>query len=376
MSSKIAKRQEINNKMVQKKVLLVINCLQGGGAERSVLTLGQGFYELGYEVHILRFKPLVEYDLNPNLIYHVLRFKPYKLIPNPQLRYQLFAKTVDKYVLSRIGQPDIILSNLIAADRIMFHSKLPNLMYVIRNTMSNKFNLTDNPIADNKIKELKQIYKSSPCVCVSKGVESDLQASLGSDITSTTIYNAFDKVSIEQLADSSLELPHDMLKSNQYLLHVGSFKPEKAHDVLLKAYAKSSRAYPLVLLGKGKMLDQTKELAKKLGISDKVIFLGFNKNPYPFMKDAKGFVLSSRSEGFVRVIPEALALNAPVISTNCQSGPSEMLPESSLVPVDDIDALAIKMTELMTEPQSFKVGFDEKFLPKNIAQQYVDYIAS
>ena len=358
-----------------KTVLLVINCLQGGGAERSVLTLGQGFYELGYEVHILRFKPLVEYDLNSNLVYHVLRFKPYKLIPNPQLRYQLFAKAVDKYVLSKIGQPDIILSNLIAADRIMFHSKLPNIMYVIRNTMSNKFNLVDNSIADNKIKELKQIYKSSPCVCVSKGVESDLQASLGSDITSTTIYNAFDKVSIEKLADSSLELPHDVLKSNQYLLHVGSFKPEKAHDVLLKAYAKSSMAYPLVLLGKGKMLDQTKELAKKLGISDKVIFLGFNKNPYPFMKDAKGFVLSSRSEGFVRVILEALALNAPVISTNCQSGPNEILPESSLVPVDDVDALAIKMTELMAKPQIFKVDFDDKFLPKNIAQQYVDYLS-
>ncbi|MER1972850.1 MAG: glycosyltransferase, partial [Psychrobacter alimentarius] len=62
-------------KQHKKIVVLVINCLQGGGAERVVLTLGQGFYELGYEVHILRFKPLVEYDLGPNLNYHVLRFK-------------------------------------------------------------------------------------------------------------------------------------------------------------------------------------------------------------------------------------------------------------------------------------------------------------
>ena len=85
---------------ITKKVVLVINCLQGGGAERSVLTLGQGFYELGYEVHILRFKPLVEYDLNPNLNYHMIRFKPYKLILNSQLRYQLFAAKVDKYILS------------------------------------------------------------------------------------------------------------------------------------------------------------------------------------------------------------------------------------------------------------------------------------
>ena len=59
-------------KQHKKTVLLVINCLQGGGAERVVLTLGQGLYELGYEVHILRFKPLVQYDLSPNLTYHVL----------------------------------------------------------------------------------------------------------------------------------------------------------------------------------------------------------------------------------------------------------------------------------------------------------------
>lgn len=359
-----------------KIVVLVINCLQGGGAERSVLTLGQGFYELGYEVHILRFKPLVEYDLSPNLTYHMIRFKPYKLIPGSQFRYRLFAHTVDKYILDKIGRPDIVISNLIASDRIMAYSKLPNLMYIIRNTTSNKFGLIDNPQAEDSIKRLQQIYGKHPCICVSKGVEKDLKDSLGSCITSTTIYNAFDKVLIEQLANEPLNLPHDVLKSNQYLLHVGSFRPEKAHDVLLKAYAQSSMAYPLVLLGKGKMLDQTKVLAKSLGLDDKVIFLGFNKNPYPFMKNARGFVLSSRSEGFVRVIPEALALNAPVISTNCQSGPSEMLPASSLVPVDDVKALAIKMTELMADPQKFVVGFDEQFLPKNIAQQYLDYLAS
>ena len=372
----MSEKQKDNTKESKKQVLLVINCLQGGGAERSVLTLGQGFYELGYEVHILRFKPLVEYDLNPNLTYHMIRFKPYKLIPGTRLRSQFFARKIDRYILNKVGKPDIILSNLIPSDRIMVHSKLPNLMYVIRSTVSNKFGLTNNPNANQKIKELRKIYESHPCICVSKGVESDLQAILGSSITSNTIYNAFDKALIEQLANETSNIHNGTLKPNQYLLHVGSFKPEKAHDTLLKAYAQSSMAYPLVLLGKGKMLDQTKKLAQSLGISENVIFLGFNKNPYPLVKSARGFVLSSRSEGFVRVIPEALALKVPVISTNCKSGPSEMLPTSSLVPVDDVKALAIKMTELMADPQSFRVDFDEKFLPKNIAQQYVDYLAS
>ena len=361
--------------MVQraKKVVLVINCLQGGGAERSVLTLGQGFYELGYEVHIIRFKPLMEYDVNPNLTYHMIRFKPYKLIPRPQWRYQLFAQKVDKYILENIGKPEMIISNLIAADRIMVHSKLPNVRYVIRNTISNKFGLTGNIDSAKKIQELRAIYQKSPCICVSKGVESDLQASLGDDITSRTIYNPFDKNLIVQAANAAAHIRDDKIEPKKYIIHVGSFKPEKAHDVLLKAYAKSSRAYPLLLLGKGKMLDETKKMAQELGISANVLFLGFNNNPYPLVKNARGFVLSSRSEGFVRVIPEALALNIPVISTNCRSGPSEMLPAHNLVPVDDIDALASKMTLLMAEPQQFLVDFDDRFLPKNIAQQYVEY---
>ena len=360
----------INNK----KIVLVINCLQGGGAERSVLTLGQGFYELGYEVHIVRFKPLMEYDVNPNLIYHMIKFKPYKLIPVPQWRYQLFAQKVDNYILKNIGKPEMIISNLIAADKIMVHSKLPNIRYVIRNTISNKFSLTNSNDSAKKVQELRAIYRKHPCICVSKGVESDLKASLGDDITTRTIYNPFDKNLIVKAANAADYVNDDKIEPKKYIIHVGSFKPEKAHDILLKAYAKSSMAYPLLLLGKGKMLDETKKMAQELGVSNSVLFLGFNNNPYPLVKNARGFVLSSRSEGFVRVIPEALALSVPVISTDCRSGPSEMLPAYNLVPVDDIDALANKMTLLMAEPQQFSVGFDDRFLPKNIAQQYVEYV--
>lgn len=88
-----------------KIVVLAINCLQGGGAERVVLTLGKGFYELGYEVHILRFKPLVQYELDVNLNYHVLKFKPYKLVPGKERRDEMFARRVDKYITKKIGQP-------------------------------------------------------------------------------------------------------------------------------------------------------------------------------------------------------------------------------------------------------------------------------
>ncbi len=123
-----------------KIAVLVINCLQGGGAERSVLTLGQGFYELGYNVHILRFKPLVEYDLNNNLNYHLLKFKHYKLIPGDARRHSIFARTVDDYILKKIGNPDIVLSNLERSDNVLAYSKLPNIVNIIHNTISLEYN--------------------------------------------------------------------------------------------------------------------------------------------------------------------------------------------------------------------------------------------
>lgn len=377
----------------KKTALLIINCLQGGGAERSVLTLGQGFHELGYDVHLLRFKPLVEYDLNPNLTYHLIKFKPYKLIPGSLLRYKIFAKVVDDYVLKVIGQPDIVLSNLERPDRVMTHSKLDNVMHVIRNDVSNDFNIPYGATVDHpKIKDLIQVYGNHPCVCISKGVESDLKELLGDSVVTTTIYNPFDISLINDLAqepfsesiynnDRNISLSsrdddilRNVLSSGNYIVHVGSFKYQKAHDVLLKAYAQSKQLYPLVLVGQGKLLEDTVTLASSLGLTDKVFFLGFQKNPYPYIKSAKLMVLSSRFEGFGRVIAESLALGTPVISTDCPSGPREILPLSNLVPVDDIETLSHKIDSALDEITGVDVSLDDKFLPVNIAKKFESFL--
>ena len=377
----------------KKTALLIINCLQGGGAERSVLTLGQGFYELGYEVHLLRFKPLVEYDLNPNLIYHLIPFKPYKLIPGNIVRHKLFAKKVDDYVIKNIGQPDIVLSNLERPDRVMTHSQLDNVLHVIRNTVSKEFKIPENASDSNpKIKDLKQIYGNHPCVCISKGVEEDLKRILGNSIKTTTIYNPFDKSLIKELAATpisesfyknyksnhnkteNIDLLQEILQSGKYSVHVGSFKYQKAHDVLLKAYAQTKQIYPLVLVGQGKLFNETVELAKSLGLENKVFFLGFQKNPYPFIKNARMMVLSSRFEGFGRVIAESLALGTPVISTDCPSGPRELLPLENLVPVDDVNALSAKIDSALENFSNIKVDLDDKFMPINIAREFIDFL--
>lgn len=351
------------------KILLAIRSLSGRGGERSVLTLAQGFYEIGCDVHILCFHSNHDYDLNPNFTYHLVDIKQwyYKFLVTSSLRYKFAAKQFDQYVLQHIGQPDLILSNLIQSNRILAYSKLDNIAYVIRNTFSkeNENALKKNP--EKVLKRYREIYKKHPCICVSHGVEDDLKKTLGNLPEVTTIYNAFDQDYMQKQANA---FQPDL---GDYLLHVGAFCYAKAHDVLLKAYAKSSQQLPLYLLGKGELENEIKQLIDTLKLNNQVHFLGFNKNPYPFIKYSKALVLSSRYEGFVRVVPEALALGTPVISTDCPSGPNEVLAPKNLVAVDDIDALAEKMNQVMRNPSEFHVEFNSQFLPPNIAKLYLEY---
>ena len=356
--------KDLNKK---EKVLLVINCLQGGGAERSVLTLGQGFYELGYDVHVLRFKSKVAYELSDNISYHQLDLNTYKSVPTKSLRHWYFAKVLDKYVIKEIGTPILTLSNLDKADMVMRHSSLPNIAHVIRNTISKKIELFRSQGKKVVEKRLTNIYSRHPCICISQGVEKDFQSTLAITNT-TTIYNPIDRKQIIQLA-SEFEPNFD-----NYIVHVGSFKTQKDHETLLRSYAKTKRTLPLLLLGEGALLEETKTLSNSLGLEKDVYFLGFQKNPYPYIKNAKFMVLSSLFEGFGRVIAEALALKTPVISTDCPSGPSELLLSQNLVPVGDIDALSEKIDAAMIDADGYQSPFDEALLPANVAQQYIKFM--
>ena len=84
-------------------------------------------------------------------------------------------------------------------------------------------------------------------------------------------------------------------------------------------------------------------------------------------------MLTSDWEGCPLVIPEALAIGTPVISTDCPSGPSELLPERNLMPMGDVDAIAAKMQQAMSNPQAFRAPFDEALLPAKIAEKYVEF---
>ena len=134
-----------------------------------------------------------------------------------------------------------------------------------------------------------------------------------------------------------------------------------------------------MLLGEGHNHAMLRALAGELGIADHVIFAGFHADPSPFYATADLFVLSSNHEGFGNVIVEALHFGLPVVSTDCPSGPAEILCSGRwgrLVPVGDADALARAMDEALgaaVDCEALKRRAAD-FSPEIAARKYLDLL--
>lgn len=143
--------------------------------------------------------------------------------------------------------------------------------------------------------------------------------------------------------------------SHPRILTLGSLNAQKNHALLLEAFARLRRRRKarLAILGQGERLRDLQAQAALLGISDDVAFPGFLTDPAPAYSSADLFVLSSDYEGFGNVLVEALHWGLPVVSTDCPSGPSEILEGGrygTLVPCRDAEALAAAMDDALSRP--------------------------
>lgn len=194
-------------------------------------------------------------------------------------------------------------------------------------------------------------------VTVSRGNERDLKAFLRRRSERiSTIYNAVVHDDLHEKAARSPGHPWlDELGDVPVLLSVGNLVPQKDVPTLLRAFARLRQQRParLIVAGTGYEADQYQNLARQLEITEDVDFIGFVDNPYAYMARSSLFVCSSAWEGFGNVIVEALACGCPVVSTDCPSGPSEILADGTfgrLVPVGDDAALAEAIAATLAAP--------------------------
>jgi glycosyltransferase involved in cell wall biosynthesis len=176
----------------------------------------------------------------------------------------------------------------------------------------------------------------------------------------TTINNPID---IKTIAQLSSEPSPFTSRTGKNIVSVGRLEYQKGYDILIQAFKQMSLQYPnsnLYLLGEGSQQAELAQLASSLNIAEHVHFVGFTENPYPYMKHADLFVLSSRFEGFPNVLLEALACNAKIVAADCDSGPGDILSSSEyglLVPVENAAALADGMVRGLSEPHIGSKGY-------------------
>jgi glycosyltransferase involved in cell wall biosynthesis len=191
------------------------------------------------------------------------------------------------------------------------------------------------------------MFRAADRVCaVSEGVANDLASVTG--IPMREIQIAHNPTVTPEIAEqAAAKSGHDWLdaKDRPVILGAGNLIPIKDFGMLVRAFARlrGTRPARLVILGEGKERAKIAGLARELGVAADVDLPGFATNPYAFMARADVFALASRVEGMPNTIIEALACGCPVVSTDCPSGPAEILQNGRygrLVPVGDDAALA------------------------------------
>lgn len=296
-----------------KKILLIGDSFDNGGAEKVHALLSNYFYTQNFEVHNCIFLDKIIYQYSGDL-YNLGKIQSSNKLAQKWLRFKALKSFVDKnnfdfvidFRMRTSTFQELLLSKFIFPK---------NTFYTVHSAILDYYLPKNNTAA-------KLIYDQKSIVSVSKSMKKVIDEKYHFK-NSFQIYNPIDFKKIEQS-----EVEYQILETN-YILAVGRMNDTiKQFDKLIIAYSKSdlpSKGIKLLFLGEGENKNQLIQLAKELHLNEFIQFKNFVPNPFPYYKNAKFTVLSSKNEGFPNVLIESLATETPVISFDCFSGPNEII---------------------------------------------------
>ncbi|MDO8775166.1 MAG: glycosyltransferase [Burkholderiaceae bacterium] len=351
--------------------------LRGGGAERVVVNLANGFALRGYAVDLVLLSAVGEFltDLRPEIRVVDLRIKRMRWAMLPLVRYL------------RQARPAVVLACMwpltVTTLWARALARVPSRVVVAEHTTWSRSELLSRWGVSWQVRtSMHHVFPHADgVVAVSQGAADDLARFAKLDRNAiTVIYNPV--VGDAKPPASELLAPAGWWSgTHRRVLAVGTLKAIKDYATLLTAFAQLRQRVDarLLILGEGECRPALEAQARQLGIEGSMFMHGFVKDPSPYYQNADLHVLSSTGEGFGNVIVEALEAGTPVVSTDCPSGPREILCDGkfgSLVPMGDAAALAAAMAESLAathDSAALKTRAQDFSIDKAV-DQYVDLL--
>lgn len=299
--------------------------MTGGGAERVAAYL-LGNLRSEYEVHLLLFTDDIDYELPADQIISFLDKK------NGQtndvvniLRIPIISHRLVKYcrehdielVLSLLARSNFVAcfaKKLGLKAKVLISERIFTPMWYRENTLRGKAGsmLTSG------------LYKLADAILPnSQGTIDALRDHYGIQNKYFLVKNPID---LNYIGSKLSEIVDDVQFDKFTFVCLAGFRPQKNHRMLIDAFAALENTIcQLLLIGKGSLLEEIKKQTVSMGLTDRVLFLGHKDNPFMYLGSADCCILASDFEGFPNVLVEALACGVPVISTDCLTGPRELL---------------------------------------------------
>ncbi len=330
-------------------ITFVISTLDGGGAERSLVNIAETLNQRGYQVFVVTLygREFDCYSLSPDISRVALGLAKTFRSPFHALCNNLRRIWALRLVISK-SSPDFVISfqdrmNLLVL-LAMQGIDLP--VVVVEHAEPTK---VDIGVWRRRLR--RWLYPSAArVVSVSAGVDHYFEWLPAS--RHIVIYNS---ITNGAQAAQTTKKPVFIHSESKHIVAMGRLAEEKGFDLLLEAFSRIAQQNPdwdLVILGEGEKRTELEAQIKELCLEERAVLLGRLADPFPVLRSADLFVLSSHFESFGNVLVEAMACGLPIISFDCPSGPREIIRDGIdgiLVPPEDVRALATAMDCLMND---------------------------
>jgi glycosyltransferase involved in cell wall biosynthesis len=346
-------------------IALFISNLTGGGAQRKMVTLANAFAERGHRVDLLTAEDGGVLRDRVDGRVHVRSLETFWTrlpgIRGTKRRRMLAAvRPLARYLRDERPQVLMSTSDSVNVAAVLAHGRARSdarLVLRIDNQIARSPDVEGTRGQRRRVRRVRRLFpRADFVIAISHGVGEDVLRHGGCRpeqlrvLHNPSLDATLEKRALEPPGHPWLERP-----GAPVVVGVGRLVPQKDFETLLRAFAnvRAETDARLVILGEGREHERLQACAEELGIARDVDLAGFHPNPIAVMARSAVFVLSSAWEGFGNVVVEALAAGCPVVSTDCPSGPAEILEDGrwgQLVPVGDADALAAAILSALADP--------------------------